>query len=144
MQLIAEAAASKAVEKQSASLRSEMQSVSETSAELMATKVVAQLQSQMREMETRLRVELSSKIDSSIRENLGMSRDDHVQQHRQIGEAIQGYKSINRIIWTNIIKAVGAIGIVGVLGTAAQSEMPVLTPKQIDRPISTYQIEGGK
>lgn len=144
MQLIAEAAASKAVEKQSASLRSEMQSVSETSAEFMATKVVAQLQSQMREMESRLRVELSNKIDSSIRQNLGMDRDDHVQQHRQIGEAIQGYKSINRIIWTNIIKAVGAIGVVGFLGTAAQSDMPALTPKQTDRPISTYQIEGDR
>lgn len=144
MQLIADAAASKAVEKQSANLRAEMQSVAVNTAEMMATKLSAQLNDRMREMEGRLRTELSTKIDSSIRDSLGMTRDDHIQQHRQIGEAIEGYRSVNRVIWTNIIKAVGAVAVVGFLGTAAQSEMPAVLQNQVERPATTYHVEAGK
>lgn len=144
MQLIADAAASRAVEKQTGALRHEMKTVAESTAEVMATRLSGQLQERMREMEMRLRDELGDRMENAIKENLGMNRDDHVQQHRQISEVIDGYKSVNRTIWTNIIKAVVAIGLVGWLGTAAKSEVPLLVSKQTERPVQYQALEAGK
>lgn len=140
MQLIAEAAASRVADKQASMLRNEMKTMAETTAEVVSTRLLSKLQNQMREMEDRLRDELGDRMENAIKENLGMNRDDHVQQHRQISEVISGYKSVNRTIWTNIIKAVAAIGLVGFLG--AKTDLPVLVTKQHDRP-AQYQVLDG-
>lgn len=142
MQLIAEAAASRVAEKQASMLRQEMKSMAETTADVMSTRLLSQLQSQMREMEARLRDELGDRMENAIKENLGMNRDDHVQQHRQIAEVISGYRSVNRTIWTNIIKAVAAIGLVGFLGS--KTDLPVLVQKPVERTAQYQVLEGGK
>lgn len=142
MQLIAEAAASRVAEKQTSMLRQEMKNVAETTADVMATRLLSKLQGQMHAMESRLREELGERMESVIKENLGMNRDDHVQQHRQISEVIDNYRTVNKTIWTNIIKAVAAIGLVGFLGTKA--DLPVLVSNQADRPTQYQVLEGGK
>lgn len=142
MQLIAEAAASRVADKQASMLRHEMKTMAETTAEVVSTRLLSQLQTQMHDMETRLRDELGERMENVIKENLGMNRDDHIQQHRQISEVIDGYRSVNRTIWTNIIKAVAAIGLVGFLGTKA--DLPVLVTKQPDRPAQYQTLESGR
>lgn len=142
MQLIAEAAASRVAEKQTSMLRHEMKTMVETTADVMATRLLSKLQGQMHDMEARLRDELGDRMENVIKENLGMNRDDHVQQHRQISEVIDGYRSVNRTIWTNIIKAVAAIGLVGFLG--AKTDLPVLVTKQSDRPVQYQALESGQ
>ena len=143
MQLIAEAAASRAVEKQAGTLRHEMRSVAESTAEVMATRLSSQVQTQMREMELRLRDELGDRMENAIKENLGMNRDDHVQQHRQIAEVIDGYRTVNRTIWTNIIKAVAVIGLAGWLGNNAK-DLPLIVSKPADRGAQYQQMETPK
>ncbi|SUE95816.1 Uncharacterised protein [Ectopseudomonas mendocina] len=140
MQLIAEAAASRAVEKQAGALRHEMRTMAESTAEVMATRLSSQLQERMREMELRLRDELGDRMENAIKENLGMNRDDHVQQHRQIAEVIDGYRSVNRTIWSNIIKAVAVIGLAGWVGTSAK-DLPIMISKPADRPAQYQQLE---
>lgn len=143
MQLIAEAAASRAVEKQAGVLRHEMRTMAESTAEVMATRLSSQLQERMREMERMLRDELGDRMENAIKENLGMNRDDHVQQHRQIAEVIDGYKSVNRAIWSNIIKAVAVIGLAGWIGTSAK-DLPIMISKPSDRPTQYQQLETPK
>jgi len=139
MQVIAEAAASRAVGMQTEALRSEMRQISESSAELMASKISAELNSNMQKMEMRLR----ERIDLSIRENLGMSRDDHVQQHRQLNEIVSTYRTVNRTVWSNIIKALATIGFVGWLGSGAQ--LPAIVQKSpVDRQVTAQAMEGGQ
>lgn len=140
MQLIADAAASRAVEKQTGTLRHEMRNMAENTAEVMATRLSAQIQGQMRDMELRLRDELGDRMENAIKENLGMNRDDHIQQHRQIAEVMEGYKSVNRTIWTNIIKTVAIIGLAGWLGNSAK-DLPVLVSKPSDRGGQYQQLE---
>lgn len=142
MHLIAESAASRAVEKASATLRREMKEVASDTAEIM----VSRLSTQIVEMEHRLRDELGTKIDSSIRENLGMSRDDHVQQHRQLGEMIEAVGSMNRKIWSHVLKAVAVVGLAAAVGTSATDGIPSVLPghKSADRPAVVLNNEGGK
>lgn len=142
MQLIAESAASKVMEKTSSALRHEMKDLAQNTAEIM----VSRLSAQMIEMEHRLRDELGDKIDNSIRENLGMSRDDHVQQHRQLGEMIEAVGSMNRKIWSHVLKAVAVVGLAAVVGTSATDIMPSALPnhKYTDRPAQVAQNEGGE
>ena len=83
------------------------------------------------------------RLENAIKENLGMNRDDHVQQHRQIAEVIDGYKSVNRTIWSNIIKAVAVIGLAGWVGTSAK-DLPIMISKPSDRPAQYQQLETPK
>jgi len=142
MQLIAEAAASRVAEKQSSMLRQEMKSMAETTAEVMSSRLLSTLQGQMTAMEARLRDEIGDRIETAIKDSLGMERDDHVQQHRQIGEVISKYETVNKTIWANIVKAVAAIGLIGFLGTGA--EIPILTSSHADRPAQYQAMESGR
>lgn len=141
MNLIAESAASRVMDKASNALRHEMKELAHNTAEIMASRLAAQ----MIEMEHRLRDELGDKIDSSIRDNLGMSRDDHVQQHRQLGEMIEAVGSMNRKIWSHVLKAVAVVGLAAVVGTNATDIMPTALPNQKhDRPAQVAHTEGGQ
>ena len=123
MQLLAESAAAKAVEKQTGTLRHEMRSISESTAELMATRISAQINERMRDMEGRLREEIVARVDRSTAESLGMDRDDHIQQHRKLAELIEQVEQVNRTIWSNIIKTLVAVAFAAWITTG--SEVPV-------------------
>lgn len=107
----------------SGELRQVVEDVAQKAAERAVEAVYWRLKADLIESEKRLTRELTDRVDSRLRDALGMSPQDHIIQHDRMQEAGRLIESVKEAFWKRIVTAliIAALAFLGGYSTDAKS-----------------------